>query len=132
MEHGVPMVVTNDVYYMKPEDAEAHEVLLCLQSGKNFLDDENRMRFPSQEFYFKSPEQMTEMFADCPKAIENTEEIANKCHVEIDFESRHLPKFDIPEGRKPIMSILLNYVIPKWLKNIRMPVLRLKNDSILS
>ena len=94
---GIPLVASNDVHYVRREDAEVHDVLLCIQTGKT-IEDEDRMRFDSQEFYLKSPEEMQDLFASCPEALENTVKIANQCNVEFDFDTVHLPKYDVPEG----------------------------------
>lgn len=91
-ETGIPTVATNDVHYVEREDAEAHDILLCIQTNKQFTDPD-RMKFSSNEFYLKSPEEMWELFSECPEAIENTLKIAEKCEFEFDFQSRHLPKF---------------------------------------
>ncbi len=88
----IPVVATNDVHYIEKSDAEAHDVLLCIQTNRK-VSDADRMRFSSAEFYLKSPKQMAEIFADCPLAIENTVKIAEKCDFEFDFNSIHLPKF---------------------------------------
>lgn len=102
-EHNLQVVATNDAHYMTPEDATAQEVLLCIQTGKTYAD-ENRMRMTSQEFYFKSPEQMREAFHYYPEACDNTLRIADKCNVELkwtDDEGRqvyHLPDFPIDTG----------------------------------
>ncbi len=94
-ETGIPLVCTNDVHYTRKEDAKMHDVLLCIQTGK-ILKDENRMKFPTDEFYLKSAEEMEELF---PKiSVENTVKIAERCNVELDFNTLHLPEFDIPEG----------------------------------
>ncbi|HIE08290.1 MAG TPA: DNA polymerase III subunit alpha [Armatimonadetes bacterium] len=92
---GAKLVATNDVHYLRPEDAEAHDVLLCIQTGSK-VDERGRFRFRSQEFYFRSPEEMANLFRDRPDAIENTIEIAERCHLDIDFGSLYLPPFDIP------------------------------------
>lgn len=94
---GIPLVASNDVHYVRREDAEVHDVLLCIQTGKT-IEDEDRMRFDSQEFYLKSPEEMQDLFASCPEALKNTVKIANQCNVEFDFDTVHLPKYDVPEG----------------------------------
>lgn len=94
---GIPLVASNDVHYVRREDAEVHDVLLCIQTGKT-IEDEDRMQFDSQEFYLKSPEEMRELFAFYPEAIENAVKIAEKCNVEFDFDTVHLPKYDVPEG----------------------------------
>ncbi len=91
---GIPMVVTNDVHYLKKEDHRVHDILLCIQTGKS-LNDESRMRFPSEEFYLKSYEEMKVLFPHLPEAFENTVKIAERCNVEFDFDTLHLPKFDL-------------------------------------
>jgi DNA polymerase III subunit alpha len=102
-ETGVKIVATNDCHYMTPEDATAQEVLLCVQTGKTF-SDENRMKMTSQEFYFKSPEQMREAFSYIPQACDATLEIADKCNVELNWEDEdgnqvyHLPDYPIETG----------------------------------
>lgn len=99
-ETNIPLVATNDIHYVRSEDAEAHDVLLCIQTGKT-VDDEDRMRFGSQEFYLKSPKEMQELFPSYPEAIENTVEIAKRCKVDFDFDSIQLPEYDVPEGYTP-------------------------------
>ena len=94
----LPLVATNDIHYTRREDAEAHEVLLCIQTNRT-MEDNERMRFGSQEFYCKSPEEMTALFAAYPEAIENTGKIAEQCQVDFDFKALHLPSFDVPDGR---------------------------------
>jgi len=96
-ETGIPLVATNDVHYLEKKDAKAHEVLLCIQTGKT-IDDEDRMSFPTDEFYLKSPEEMENIFSCCKEAIENTEKIADMCNVEFEFNKTKLPKYDLPEG----------------------------------
>jgi len=91
----IPLVATNDVHYMNREDREAHDILLCIQTATN-LDDPNRMRLSTDEFYFNTPEEMQQHFADIPEALENTVKIAQKCNLEIDFRNAHLPDFDLP------------------------------------
>lgn len=93
----IPMVATNDIHYLKKEDAIVHDVLLCIQTGKT-VDEENRMKFPTNEFYLKSPEEMKEIFSNDIKALENTAWIADRCNVEIDFDTLHLPEYSVPEG----------------------------------
>lgn len=97
METGIPLVATNDVHYIKKEDAEAHDILLCIQTAKT-VDEEDRMRFPNREFYLKTPHEMRKIFADIPEAIENTVKIAEMCNVEFDFNTIHLPNFKAPKG----------------------------------
>ena len=96
-ETGIPFVATNDVHYVNKEDAEVHDVLLCIQTGTN-IDEEDRMRFPNNEFYLKSPEEMAKIFSDIPEAIENTKKIADRCKTEFVFGKLHLPDFEAPEG----------------------------------
>lgn len=96
-ETGIPLVATNDVHYLERKDSKAHEVLLCIQTGKN-MDDEDRMTFPTDEFYLKSPDEMSEIFSYCIEAVENTEKIANMCNVEFEFNKTKLPKYDLPDG----------------------------------
>lgn len=100
-ETGIGLVATNDVHYTKQEDAEAHDILLCIQTGKT-LQEEDRMRFPSNNFYLKSHEEMDDLFSRYPEAIENTARIAERCNVEIAFHQLHLPHFDIPTDESNI------------------------------
>lgn len=94
---GIELVATNDVHYTYPEDVEAHDILLCLQTNHK-LQDENRMRYEGGQYYVKSPQEMEELFPYALEALENTEKIAQRCHVEIEFGIRKLPKYDVPEG----------------------------------
>lgn len=96
-ETGLPLVVTNDAHYLRREDAKMQDVLLCVQTGKT-VDDPNRMRFQTEEFYLKSEEEMRELFPNCPDAFENTVKIAQRCNVEFVFNQYHLPAFPVPEG----------------------------------
>ena len=96
-ETNISLVATNDVHYLNKEDAIVHDVLLCIQTGKT-IQDENRMKFPTDQFYLKSPQEMREIFKDQSKAIENTVKIGERCNVELDFDTLHLPKYEIPEG----------------------------------
>ena len=91
---GIPLVATNDCHYLNREDAEAHEVLLCIQTGKK-LNDQDRMRFSTDQFYFRSPEEMTALFSYCPEAIENTVKIAQRCNLSLEFGKFYLPAFDV-------------------------------------
>ena len=95
-EIGVPLVATNDAHYLKKEDAYNHEVLLCIQTGKR-MSDSDRMKFKTDDFYVKSPEEMMEYFKDVPEAIENTVKIAEKCNLEFEFGHTILPNYDVPE-----------------------------------
>ncbi len=96
-ETGIPMVCTNDCHYLAPEDAESHDVLLCIQTGK-MVEDENRMRYEPQSFYLRSTEEMEKLFAQYPDALSNTEKIAEMCNLEFTFGKYHLPEFAVPEG----------------------------------
>ncbi|UCH83134.1 MAG: DNA polymerase III subunit alpha [Candidatus Latescibacterota bacterium] len=94
---GIPLVATNDAHYLNANDTEAHEVLLCLQTGSDF-EDPRRFRFKTSELYFKTVDEMCELFSDVPEAIENTVAIAERCTVELDENTFHLPTFPLPEG----------------------------------
>jgi DNA polymerase-3 subunit alpha len=96
-ELNLPLVATNDVHYLDKGDAKAHDALLCIQT-QTTLDDENRMRFQTDQLYFKSPEEMQNAFSDIPEALANTVEIAEKCQLELDFTELHLPHFKAPGG----------------------------------
>jgi DNA polymerase-3 subunit alpha len=93
---GIPLVATNDAHYLHKRDVEAHEVLLCLQTGSDF-DDPRRFRFKTSELYFKTPDEMHELFAGVPDALENTVAVAERCNVELDERTFHLPTFPLPE-----------------------------------
>ena len=92
----IPLVATNDAHYLKKEDSYFHEVLLCIQTGKR-MSDEDRMRFETEEFYIKSPEEMADYFSEFPDAIENTVKIAEKCNYDFEFGVTKLPNYDVPE-----------------------------------
>ncbi len=94
-ELDIPLVATNDVHYTYEDDVAAHDILLCIQTGKK-LTDENRMRYEGGQYFVKSPEQMAELFPYAPQALENTHKIAERCHVEIEFGVTKLPRFDVP------------------------------------
>lgn len=96
-ETGIKLVATNDSHYVKKEDAKMHDVLLCIKTGAR-LSDEVRMKFPSDDFYLKSEDEMRMLFPGQTKAIENTLEVAEKCNFDFDFNSQHLPDFEVPEG----------------------------------
>ena len=96
-ETGIELVATNDVHYTYAEDAEPHDILLCLQTGKK-LSDENRMRYEGGQYFVKSEEEMRALFPYAAQAIENTQKIADRCNVEIEFGVTKLPHFDVPEG----------------------------------
>ena len=96
-ETGLPLVVTNDAHYLRKEDAAMQDVLLCVQTGKT-VDDENRMKFQTEEFYLKSEEELRQLFPNVPEAFENTVKIADRCNLEFVFNEYHLPSFHVPEG----------------------------------
>lgn len=96
-ETGIELVATNDVHYTNAGDADSHDILLCIQTGKK-LDDEDRMRYEGGQYYVKSPEEMAKRFPYALQALENTHKIAQRCHVEIEFGVTKLPKFDVPQG----------------------------------
>ena len=96
-ETGIDLVATNDIHYTYAEDEKPHDMLLCIQTGKK-LSDENRMRYEGGQYYIKSEEEMKELFPYAQEALENTQKIADRCHVEIEFGVTKLPKYDVPEG----------------------------------
>ena len=96
-ELDIPLAATNDVHYVNRSDAEAHDVLLAIQTATT-VDDENRMRFPNDQFYLKSEDEMRRIFSFCPEAVDNTQKIAERCNVEFTFGEYHLPEFIPPEG----------------------------------
>lgn len=97
-ETGIGLVATNDIHYLKKEDAKYQDVLMCIQMEKK-VDDPDRMKFETEEFYIKSPEEMMSLFEYVPQAIENTEKIAKRCNVDFDFGTRHLPAYAVPDGK---------------------------------
>ena len=99
-ELGIELVATNDIHYTYATDAESHDALLCIQTGK-FISDENRMRYDGGQYYVKSEAEMRELFSYAPMAIDNTEKIANRCNVEIEFGVTKMPKVEVPEGHTP-------------------------------
>ncbi|MBW2504241.1 MAG: DNA polymerase III subunit alpha [Deltaproteobacteria bacterium] len=103
---GLPVVATNDCHYLTREDAFAHEVLLCIQTGKT-IDDPTRMRFANEEFYVKTPEEMVDLFKDNPEAINNSVEIAERCNLELDVSGKtyHFPKVPLPAGQSPAEAL---------------------------
>ncbi len=96
-ELSIPMIVTNDVHYLNKEDSYLQDVLMCIQMGKT-VDEPSRMRFETDEFYLKSGDEMANLFPNLPDALQNTVEIASRCNVTFDFNTYHLPNFDLPEG----------------------------------
>jgi len=93
----LPLVATNDVHYLQANDARAHDILLCIQTGKT-VRDEDRLRFSSDEFYFKSPEEMRNRFQELPEALTNTVAIAERCNLDLSFGGVHLPRYQVPPG----------------------------------
>lgn len=96
-EFGLGLVATNDFHYLDQTDAEAHDIKLCIAMGRK-KNDFDRIKFPNDQFYMKSGDEMANMFSHIPEAIDNTLLIAERCNVELDFTKHHLPKFDVPEG----------------------------------
>jgi DNA polymerase-3 subunit alpha len=96
-ETGIPLVATNDVHYVRKEDAGSQDVLLAIQTGKS-VDDPNRLKFQSQELYLKSGEEMESLFGESPRAVQNTVEIAERCIVDMDFGNLYLPDYQVPDG----------------------------------
>ena len=111
-ELDIELVATNDVHYTYEDDVEAHDILLCIQTGKK-VNDEDRMRYEGGQFYLKSEEQMKELFSFAPQAIENTHKIAERCNVEIEFGVTKLPKYEVPEGFNS--ESYLNYLCKEGL-----------------
>ena len=99
-ELDIPLIATNDVHYTYAEDAASHDLLLCIQTGKK-VSDEDRMRYEGGQFYVKSEEEMQKLFPYAPEALENTQKIADRCNVEIEFGKSRLPHFEVPEGYDP-------------------------------
>lgn len=120
-ELDIPLVATNDAHYTMPEDARPHEILLCMQTGK-VITDPDRMRMGTDQLYIKSPQEMAAAFADVPEAVENTEKIAERCHATLDFDTIHLPAFDVPQG----------FTSAEYLRNVSLAGLerRLSNLSV--
>lgn len=113
-ETGIEMVATNDVHYIRREDASYHDVLLCIQTGA-YLTDTDRLRFANDQFYLKSEEEMRSLFPEIPEAIENTHKIAERCNVEFEFGHLHLPKFD-PPAQYPDTESYLRALCEKGVK----------------
>ena len=94
-ETGIELVATNDVHYTYAEDVKPHDILLCIQTGKK-LEDEDRMRYEGGQYYIKSEEEMQQLFPYALQALENTQKIADRCNVEIEFGVTKSPKYDVP------------------------------------
>jgi len=110
---SLPLVATNDCHYLNKEEARAHEILLCLQTGKT-LSSPDRMKFSTDEFYFKSPQEMANLFSYAPEAIKNTVEIAERCNLEIKFDELRFPKFRLP--RETNLNEFLEHLAQEGLK----------------
>ena len=118
-ETGIPLVATNDVHYVSREDAKAHEVLLCIQTGKT-LEDQDKLEFQTPEFYLKSGDEMKKLFQEHPEALENTYKIWERCNVEFEFGTLHLPEYDVPEG----------YTAEEYLRELCIQGVRQRYDEI--
>lgn len=118
-ETGIPMVVTNDSHYIKAADAEAHDILLCIQTGK-IVTDRDRMRYEGGQYYLKSAQEMAELFPYAAEALENTNKIADMCNVEIVFGEQKLPQYDVPSG----------YDAYSYLKELCYKGLKKRYDSV--
>ncbi len=117
-ETGIPLVASNDIHYLRKEDAEVHDILLCIQTGKT-VDEKERMKFPSNEFYLKSPDDMERIFPYAIEALDNTVKIAAMCNVEFDFNQIHLPNYEVPENVEPkeyLRKLCLNGLIQRYGK----------------
>ncbi|MBU1682573.1 DNA polymerase III subunit alpha, partial [Patescibacteria group bacterium] len=136
-KHDVPLVATGDIHYVEPEDNVAQDIMICIQSGKN-LDDTNRMSMMNADYSMKDPEVFAEAFKDVPEAIENTVKIAERCEVEFDFETNHIPSFPMPEGKKPAeylrelcyKGLIEKYKIPDSNFEFRASSFKAKNDEV--
>lgn len=123
-ETGIPLVATNDVHYINQSDSAAHDILMCIQTGKT-IEDDNRRRYPSDQFYLKSAEEMWDMFSYVPEALENTTKIASECNFDYEFHVSKLPKFPVPDGMEPYIylrnicysGLIERYEVFKEVKN---------------
>lgn len=125
-ELSIPLVATNDCHYINREDAEAHEVLLCIQTGKT-LEDRERMRFGTDQFYLKSPEEMCSLFSYCPEAVENTIKIAERCNLTLEFGRFFLPHFKISSNET--LDDFLRSEAQRGLRNLMPKILRGKDNG---
>jgi DNA polymerase-3 subunit alpha len=131
-EKGIPLVATEDVHYVNPEDNVAQDIMICIQSGKN-LDDTNRMSMMDADYSMKDPEVITEAFKDVPEAIENTVKIAERCNVEFDFETNSIPSFPLPDGADPakyLRDLCYKGLVEKY--NIKDSEFRIKNSEFIT
>jgi DNA polymerase-3 subunit alpha len=127
-ELSIPLVATNDCHYINREDAEAHEVLLCIQTGKT-MEDTNRMKFMTDQFYFRSPEKMKQLFKDYPESVNNTIVVAEQCNLKFDFGIISLPRFEIDTG-ETLDDHLMN-LAKKGLENLMPVIMKGKTDGSL-
>ncbi len=118
-ELGLPLVATNDLHYVDAADAEMHDILLCIQTGK-IRADQNRMRFANDQFYLKTEQEMAELFPDRPDALANTMEIAQRCQVDFEFGKLYMPHYDVPEGYD--LQSYLRYLCEKGLQRLYDPI----------
>ncbi|MHB8174629.1 MAG: DNA polymerase III subunit alpha, partial [Nitrospirota bacterium] len=120
VELNIPLVATSDCHYFKKSDSKAHEALLCIQTGK-VMSDPNRMRFQTDEFYFKSPSEMESAFEFYPQAVKNTVAVAEHCNLKLDFDQYHLPHYIVPEGytKESYLEELARRGLEKRLKAIK-------------
>jgi DNA polymerase-3 subunit alpha len=125
-ELSIPLVATNDCHYINREDAEAHEVLLCIQTGKT-LEDKDRMRFGTDQFYLRSPEEMKHLFQKCPEALENTVRIAERCNLALDLGHFFLPHFEISAGEN--LDDVMKDKVEKGLRVLMPKILKGKQDG---
>ncbi|MEK6657915.1 MAG: DNA polymerase III subunit alpha, partial [Nitrospirota bacterium] len=118
-EFNIPLVATNDCHYLKKEDSKAHDILLCIQTGKT-VNDTERLRFSTDDFYFKSPEEMHKAFKDMPEALLNTKLIAERCNLNLKLNELHLPNYHVPDGytREDYLSELAKNGLEERLKQI--------------
>lgn len=127
-ETGIPLVATNDSHYLKKEDAAAHDVLLCMQTGKH-ISDTDRMRMPTDDFYVRSEEEMREFFPHQPEALENTVKIADMCHANYVFGEIHLPVFNMPEDFSDHDAYLRHLAVEGLNKRLSV-LMDLKDESL--
>ncbi len=126
-ELDIPVVATNDCHYLNREDSEAHDILLCIQTGKT-VEDADRMRLGTDQFYFRSPDEMAALFEYCPEAIANTVAIAEKCNLTLSFDQFFLPQFKL-EGEKTLEEHLKEMTLTGWKE--RLPELNLQDEAVL-
>ncbi len=127
-EMGIPLVATNDCHYLDREDAEAHDILLCIQTGKT-IEDSDRMRLGTDQFYFRSPDEMKSLFHYCPEAIENTMKVAERCNLELPLDQFYLPHFEIEENQT-LDEYLKEMTLARWEK-LKPELLDLQNRELL-